>query len=41
MLYSHGGYLVKQWEYNVSDPHTPKIADVVDVQLDQLDGDDE
>jgi GTP-binding protein len=33
--------IAKQWEYNVSDPHTPKIADVVDLQLDQLDGDDE
>jgi len=33
--------IAKQWEYNVSDPHTPKIADVVDIELDQLDGDDE
>ena len=33
--------IAKQWEYNVSDPHTPKIVDVVDIQLDQLDGDDE
>jgi GTP-binding protein len=33
--------IAKQWEYNVSDPHNPKIADVVDLELAQLDGDDE
>ena len=33
--------IAKQWEYNISDPHNPKIADVVDLELAQLDGDDE
>ena len=33
--------IAKQWEYNVSDPHNPKIADVVDLELAKLDGDDE
>jgi GTP-binding protein len=33
--------IAKQWEYNVSDPHTPKIADLVDLELSKLDGDDE
>jgi GTP-binding protein len=33
--------IAKQWEYNISDPHNPKIADLVDLELAQLDGDDE
>ena len=33
--------IAKQWEYNVEDPNSPKIADIVDLELAQLDGDDD